>query len=545
MNYSKILLCIYFFTISPQFLSAADNPYAVPTFECIGLYWKTEEGAEEILCNVNYRVKDSDKWKKGIPLWFDSRNNEYRGSIVHLKPGSDYEIKLSISDDNYKILNCRTWSEDFPVAKKIAVFHTSKTLVIDQSGTPEGYHLYTVPGWEASSINANNKHDHCIVVKGSYVIIRNLGLHGARIHAIVLEEGVHDVVIDGCEFALWGRVDKDGWGRNYDSAIYSKAKDLKRRIIQNNVFLRARSKSNNWRQSRPRPGKREPNHPEGPQVVCFWDSQGNHVIRHNLITGDDFNDIFGAGKNFSERGFPNHDSDIYGNYLESCWDDAIESEGANCNVRIWNNYMDKCLAGVACAGTSKGPLYVWRNVICRTHIAPDEWNGGFLKTSDKASGGRIYVFHNTILNSPYKVPVYSKGTKTPINGPRIGLGWGGPMVNVTSRNNILDATSMSFRDRTNNPLNDFDYDLYTGQLPDKRHQKHGIKGKPVYGDNFKISGEYLTINLKPGSPGQDAGIRIPNFNDDYLGKAPDMGAHECGHKTLYFGIKQRHRNKTN
>jgi hypothetical protein len=42
--------------------------------------------------------------------------------------------------------------------------------------------------------------------------------------------------------------------------------------------------------------------------------------------------------------------------------------------------------------------------------------------------------------------------------------------------------------------------------------------------------------LKPGSPGHDAGKRIPNINDGFLGKAPDIGAHETGSEPMQFGV---------
>ena len=54
-------------------------------------------------------------------------------------------------------------------------------------------------------------------------------------------------------------------------------------------------------------------------------------------------------------GMPTSDSDIYGNILMHAWDDAIEAEGSNMNVRIWGNYMDQTATGVATTSTSRGP----------------------------------------------------------------------------------------------------------------------------------------------------------------------------------------------
>jgi hypothetical protein len=44
--------------------------------------------------------------------------------------------------------------------------------------------------------------------------------------------------------------------------------------------------------------------------------------------------------------------------------------------------------------------------------------------------------------------------------------------------------------------------------------------------------------LSPTSPGYDAGVRLPNFNDDFQGAGPDMGAHEAGSPAMKFGVNQ-------
>jgi hypothetical protein len=268
--------------------------------------------------------------------------------------------------------------------------------------------------------------------------------------------------------------------------------------------------------------------------VYFANSEGNHVIRYNTVFSDDehqYNDIFGAASNFSLRGFPNRDSDIYGNRLSHCWDDAVESEGANCNVRIWGNYTTECFVSVACASASVGPLYVWRNVTNVMRVAPGDWSGGFLKTSDKVGGGRVFVFHNTILQP---VRVLAKG-KTAV-GASLGLGWGGPMVNVTSRNNILHVKSVAIRDRANDPLADYDYDLYRGRIQAADgHEAHGIEGEPIYLAGYGVHEGKGHLWLAPDSPGRDAALRLPNFNDDYTGAAPDIGAHEANTPPMQFG----------
>ena len=513
----------------------AEAPVAVSTFECAGLYWKAPGGAVDQACEVRYRAVGAGEWRAGLPLWYDGRNQEYRGSLVQLRPGTTYEVDLQLKGTATRAtLTAATWSEGFPIGKTVALPARSvETLLITNSGSPQGYVVYA-PAAGESVIDAESKAYSCVVVKAAYVILRGLTLRNARIHGVVLGEGAHDVVIEGCDISGWGEIAEDGWGKDYHSAVYSKSAAVTRVVVQRNRIHHPRSNSNNWRQSRPRPGKREPTHPEGPQGVCLWDSEGNHVIRYNTVFSDDahqYNDVFGAGANFSVRGFPNRDSDIYGNLLSHCWDDAIESEGGNCNVRIWGNYMSDVFVGVACASVSVGPLYVWRNVSAVHRVAPGDSSGGFLKTSDRMGGGKIFVFHNTMLQPPG-----AAGAKKTL-GASVGMGWGGPMTNVTSRNNVFHVTRQAIADRARVAINDYDYDLFSAPFAAADGQeKHGVRGAPQYAPGFGFENGKGVFALAPGSPGFDAGVALPGFNDGFSGAGPDMGAQEAGSAPMEFGV---------
>ena len=43
------------------------------------------------------------------------------------------------------------------------------------------------------------------------------------------------------------------------------------------------------------------------------------------------------------------------------------------------------------------------------------------------------------------------------------------------------------------------------------------------------------FRLRPGSKAVDAGIRLPNINDDFTGRAPDLGAYETGQPLPHYG----------
>jgi hypothetical protein len=50
---------------------------------------------------------------------------------------------------------------------------------------------------------------------------------------------------------------------------------------------------------------------------------------------------------------------------------------------------------------------------------------------------------------------------------------------------------------------------------------------------YETSG--LNFELRPGSAAVDAGIVLPNINDDYTGRAPDLGAYEVGKPIPQYG----------
>src|SRR3954465_7102213 len=213
---------------------------AVVTFHSIGLYWAPAGGSASRQCNVQYRrINQNEPWKAGYPLWFDSRNGQYRGSVVELQPGTTYEIKLDLSGSpaTAASLNATTWGETFPVGTTVILPATSaSTLTIAQSGTPGAYRLYTAaPG--GSTIDVANAQDQNIIISNaSYVIIRGLTLKRARINGIELRGNVHDIVIEENDISGWGRIAPDGWGVNYDGGIYShnSTATVERIIVQRN-----------------------------------------------------------------------------------------------------------------------------------------------------------------------------------------------------------------------------------------------------------------------------------------------------------------------
>jgi hypothetical protein len=513
---------------------------AVATFESLGLYWTPPANPGQTGCEVQYKKAGDRAWKKGLDLWYDPRSGECRGSLVMLRPGTAYEVQLAIPGKSPVAgITARTWPEQLPVARTVHVSSGSRTLNITQGGSPDGYVLYTAPPGTQVTIDVADQAANNITIAAPYVIVRGLTLRGAQRDAIDLLAGAHDVVIEDNDISGWGRfrnTTNTGWkiGVDSDSGVRCRnVLSVERTVIQRNAIHDPRYGANSWSWG----------HPGGPQGVTYDTCGGNHLIRDNDVYSSDghyFNDGIGGSDNFTDAGFPRADSDIYGNRISHAWDDAIEAEGADSNVRIWGNYLDQTATGVATTVTHRGPVYIFRNVYNRSRQMSerkpdDDDRNTFAKsgTGDGFGNGRRYVFHNTLLQAP--PPQGSKltsGADSGIYGPQ-------SLTNTVSRNNVFH-TWKNWHDAIGGKAgavpNDLDYDLYNGVVP-AGSEPHGIKGAPVYLPGHGPAGAAKGMfQLAPGSPGYDAGVVIPNFNDGYTGAAPDMGAHEAGTPAMRFGI---------
>src|SRR6266850_731674 len=440
---------------------------AVPTFQSIGLYWTPPSNPGSDGCSVIFRKTGDASFRQGVNMWYDPANAECRGSLVQLDPGT--------------------------------------------------------------TIDVQNAYRNNVTVSAPYVIVRGLTLKGAQADAIDLKNGAHDVVIEGNDISGWGRFRASGswdYGVDYDAAVRCEAvSTLERAIIQRNRIHDPRYGANSW----------DSQHPAGPQGISFNYCGGNHVMRYNEITSADYkhfyNDGIGGSDNYTTTGFPNYDTDIYGNVIQGVMDDGIEAEGGNRNVRIWGNYLDQTGTDIASTVASVGPLYIFRNVYNRSRMrylsaldADDR--GPFFKsgTDTSVGNGRRYVFHNTSLQPTQSGATYGLGA----GGGLQGTG-SNPLTNTVSRNNIYNVWKSGWPsiDQRSGFGNDVDYDLYNGGITaGSGAETHGVKATPTFANGI--------YQLAPGTPGYGIGVPIPNFNDQYA--APDMGAAQSGTAAMMFGV---------
>ena len=75
--------------------------WTVPTFECLSVYYHSAVG-DAGKCAVRYRAADGTEWREGLPLTYDERDQQYRGSLGGRTP-QEYK-DLADHESQYPVL---------------------------------------------------------------------------------------------------------------------------------------------------------------------------------------------------------------------------------------------------------------------------------------------------------------------------------------------------------------------------------------------------------------------------------------------------------
>ena len=149
--------------------------------------------------------------------------------------------------------------------------------------------------------------------------------------------------------------------------------------------------------------------------------------------------------------------------------------------------------------------------------------------------GYRFIFHNTALQPGGALDVFSSHQ----------------LHNAVSRNNIFYSRGRAYPKDFGAPVNDFANDLTGGYLgggfvrslflsserpewflaPSVRRIEWGRVTFSRNGKQVAITDPVMDVK----SPALDAGVRLPGFNDGFVGAAPDIGAFENGAPPLRFG----------
>ncbi len=282
-----------------------------------------------------------------------------------------------------------------------------------------------------------------------------------------------------------------------------------------------------------------------------------HVIAHNAIA------YFHDGLGISTYGTPEFDPDRRASSIDICYndihlcnDDFMETDGGVHNIRVYGNRgVNAAQGGYSAQPVFGGPAYFIRNIL---YNVP---SGASFKFSAKPAG--LFVFHNTIIG---ELLVGEPSANVHFRN-NLFLGRDTPGRGILRLANATDAYSSDYNGyRPNRGVRDqycflgpkpgqrlyepkpADWQMFptlaalasgTGQETHSLEVDYDLFERLTPPDQAKRYAVYhamdLNFQLAPGSRAMDAGVVIPTVNEDYLGRAPDLGALEAGQPTPHYG----------
>jgi hypothetical protein len=282
-----------------------------------------------------------------------------------------------------------------------------------------------------------------------------------------------------------------------------------------------------------------------------------HVIAHNAIAY--FHDGIGISTYGTPPADPNQRAssiDICNNDLHLLNDDFVETDGGVHNIRVMNNRgVNAAMGGYSSQPVFGGPVYFIGNLLY--HVP----SGVSFKFSAKPAG--LFVYHNTIIgeqgikdpssNMHFRNNLFlgrdtpSRGIMTWANAttvfssdyngfrPNKGVAeqyaWLSPISGPTIYEPRPEdwktfATLADLRAGTHQEAHglEVDYDIFEDLAPPDPAQRHAV-----------YHAMDLNFRLRPTGKAVDAGVAIPTVNDNFTGKAPDLGALEVGQREPIYG----------
>jgi Right handed beta helix region len=301
-----------------------------------------------------------------------------------------------------------------------------------------------------------------------------------------------------------------------------------------------------------------------------------HVVAYNAISN--FHDGVDVATYGNPDGSPNPirdrlpvSIDFYGNDISNVEDNCIEADGGAHNIRVFRNrcfnHGHRALSVQPAFG---GPVYFIRNIV---YHAPE---GGAVKFTASSAG--IVVYHNTLIapvkpmllaasNVHYRnnlilgksetLETFAVETNTnysssdyngfrPNEGAEFSFEWSTPPLSVRAnfpgeagkapfqqqvqleaqaRERRRFKTLKEFSEATGQDRHSVlvDYDVFVKVSPP------GPDPRTLYKPSD------FDFQLRAGSVAVDAGVRLPGLNDDFTGRAADLGAYEMERPLPQYG----------
>jgi hypothetical protein len=247
--------------------------------------------------------------------------------------------------------------------------------------------------------------------------------------------------------------------------------------------------------------------------------------------------------------------DFYNNDFTNMADNCIEADGGARNIRVFQN---RCFNSAGGAFSAQpifgGPVYFYKN------LAYDTTTGGPLKFVDTPAG--VLVYQNTFFGQGrFTGPAANVHYR---NNLILGDGWADPIFNLRTSTNYSSSDYNGFRPNPgvadafewNSPafetIADFKGQPLTRRFKSlkeysdaTKQEQHSVLVDYAVFANVRIPDKSdpqrlykpddFDFRLQPGSAAIDAGAVLPTINDDFTGRAPDLGAYELDRPLPHYG----------
>ena len=542
-----------------------------PTLKCLGFRWYIDgDDNANASVDVTYRKESEPAWRDALPMLRVNREvvnqqfdpytcgNLFAGSVMYLDPDTEYEVKFRLNDPDggnaEKSVVVRT--RPVPIApdpdRTLHVYpaeytgerqnpaYSSLLSVVDELRPGDLVLLHAgVYSMNAAGIKIvkGGTSEKPIVFRGAETGESIVEGGGAKMifdirnadhlffENLTIRNGDHTFRADGASWLTVRRC------HIYDvrMGLYSYSENSTNWYIADNTIT---GRNKDWY-----PRKQDnPSH----TGINFYGR--GHVVCYNRISKFwDCLAIANYGKPKESRDLQCVAIDMYNNDLFEAVDDGVESDYGCHNVRIFDNRIFNCHTALSAQPFYGGPVYFIRNQVYGITALN-------LKLHNYCTGLEIY--HNTLISAGQAFRSFKY--------------W----QNGTLRNNLfLGATRYAVETGSPHPRTTLDYNGYRktddpegrfikwfdGKKEERYNdlaefesntgfEKHGvlvdfdtfINAEPP-AEGVTYNADFGDLRLRSSSAAIDSGLVLPSVNDNYSGRAPDLGCFEFGNRIPHYG----------
>lgn len=548
------------------------------THHSISVEWHIDGDTDHnASCKVSYKRDDESTWHDAMPLmrvdylgWYDQKPaarsfNMLAGSILFLRPGAAYDVKLTLQDpasagpvEQTRRIRTKPWPS---FAQPSRTLHVVASEAGDVTG--DGSAARPFAGLKAA-LAAAKPGDLFLLHAGDYGEV-SVAVSGAAASEEAASDRTRYIGFQpaGDGPAVFHRLETRGSHLWFDGLTFLRSTSsnaLKAASACENVVVR-NCAFRDFHYS----------------IMLSAGSSGWHIANNDIV-GDTDKGISGEGIELNHTSdhtvcynriarsadgisYAHTNCDLFGNDIFAMSDDPIEPDYGYANIRVWGNRTHG-LTGMSFQPMFCGPWYIIRNHAITTG------NVFKLRVQD-----RFVIVNNTFAGWTTPVP-HAHGLLTAFSRNNIWMHLGGSeflwQSNAPDNDKFRNAVTkhVQFDSPVANWKTDVDYDGFefsAASLPPKRQAPNpwnwigqrfsnlpsfsAVVGIEAHGRVLNRARDFAAFALTRDTPGRDlpliqiapngqakdAGVALPNIAEEFEGKSPDLGAFESGAPLPHFG----------